>query len=264
MASQLDRALDEVIKDRRVDRRRPGAPTRQRSQVASGGIRKRDAAPIRPSSRTSQTFVRTVQLRDGPSRERGGGGRRNVNEQWTHDLFDGDRRNSDRSISSRLGPRDHPSHRLQEGAGIKIENLHYNVTENDLQELFQLVGPVEKTRILFDRSGRSTGSAIIKFCSPDDASKAMKKYDNVQLDGQAMHIEMAPEERTSRFGKSGGRQGPRETANRRLDSRGRRRSSRDDGKKERSATQLDEEMDAYMKTSTTGAIAKEDVDMVLD
>ncbi|KAF7722531.1 hypothetical protein EC973_003058 [Apophysomyces ossiformis] len=257
MASQLDRALDEVIKDRKVDRRRPGAQNRQRSNVVSGGIRKRDVGSGRYSSRATSSFVRTVQIRDGTSQR---GGRRNVNEQWTHDLFDSDRKSFDRSIISRLGPRDQPGHRSQEGASIKIENLHYNVTESDLQDLFQLVGQVEKTRILFDRSGRSTGVAIVKFSSSEDANKAIKKYNNVQLDGQAMQIEIAPEERTGRFAKSGGRYG----VNRRVEGRGRRRSPRNEGKKERSASQLDEEMDAYMKTSTTDATSKDNTDMLLD
>lgn len=62
----------------------------------------------------------------------GGGGRRNVNQQWTHDLFDEDR-HSGRSVASRLGPRGGGNRPGQGGSELLVENLHYNVVEKDLQ-----------------------------------------------------------------------------------------------------------------------------------
>lgn len=75
MASTLDKALDDVIKEKRSSRRsndsrskRSSGPSTSRGAGGAGGaggIRKRN---IGSSSRLGATFVRTVQLRgNGPS-----------------------------------------------------------------------------------------------------------------------------------------------------------------------------------------------------
>ena len=51
-----------------------------------------------------------------------------------------------------------------------------------------MVGHVEKTRILFDRSGRSTGSAFVKFARRSDAEASIEKYNNVELDGKNISL----------------------------------------------------------------------------
>ena len=53
-----------------------------------------------------------------------------------------------------------------------------------LKDLFGMVGQVEKARITFDRSGRSTGTAHVRFARQSDAEKALDKYNNVELDGK--------------------------------------------------------------------------------
>lgn len=50
-----------------------------------------------------------------------------------------------------------------------------------------MVGPC-KARIQFDRSGRSSGIASVKFDKAADAQTAVKKYDNVELDGKLYNI----------------------------------------------------------------------------
>jgi RNA recognition motif-containing protein len=59
-----------------------------------------------------------------------------------------------------------------------------------LEELFSTVANVVKVKLVFDPSGRSTGVAVVKYNSIDDAERAIKKYNNVELDGQAMKIEL--------------------------------------------------------------------------
>ncbi|KAI7866262.1 hypothetical protein BDF14DRAFT_1743755 [Spinellus fusiger] len=266
MASQLDRALDEAIRERRDTRKSDGR--RQQDRVSTGGVRKRPAF----GSRIVQSFVRTVQLRDSPSNHG-----RSVNQQWTHDLFEDSYTdgysNENRSITSRLGGRS--SVRSNESTELSIENLHYNVTEEDLQELFKIVGQVERTRIQFDRSGRSTGTATVRFTNSADTQKALQKYNNVELDGQAMKITIAPPPapRQPRTGNANGRQGfrghagdrgdrPRGNARPRgrVQREGNRENNREGQRKTRSAVELDEEMEAYMKTTET---INEDVDMTL-
>jgi len=94
------------------------------------------------------------------------------------------------SILSRLGGRGSSNTTSTRGSYISVENLHYDVTEKDLQELFSTVADVSQAKLVFDVSGRSTGVATIKYDSLEDAEKAIKKYNNVELDGQAMRIQL--------------------------------------------------------------------------
>ncbi|KAI9310257.1 hypothetical protein BX666DRAFT_2126325 [Dichotomocladium elegans] len=258
MSSVLDKALDDVIKGNRSHKRQSGTSSSrgQRSSGPSfGGIRKRPAASG-SSSRLGGTFVRSVQLRGSNSGSRAPRG--SVNQQWAHDLFDEEDTGNNRTVLSRLGSRGgHGQIRSGDGTELVIENLHYNVVEKDLQDLFGMVGPVEKARITFDRSGRSTGVARIKFTRNADAEKAIEKYNGVELDGQAMRIEIAAGRRNERGGDS---RGPARTGGGRGRRGGRGRGG-DNSRKIRSAEELDDEMDSYMKTSTdTGATER----MMLD
>lgn len=109
------------------------------------------------------------------------------------------------SILSRLGTtaRGGQGGRSDRDVEICIENLHYNVTEQDVKELFNTVGDVTKAKVIFDQSGRSTGLAYISYRSLDDAEKAIQKYNNIELDGQAMQIKIS-ERTTSKPRSSGG------------------------------------------------------------
>ncbi|KAI9491438.1 hypothetical protein BDB00DRAFT_874332 [Zychaea mexicana] len=270
MASQLDKALEDVIKENKSSSRRGRSDQfskRPSDRPSPGGIRKRSGGPRNNGGGggpIASRIVRTVQPRgfSGGSRSEGRG---NVDKQWTHDKFD-DRNyggfggGGRSSLAARLGGRTGSSGggRQNDGGEITIENLHYNVVEKDLQDLFEMVGRVEKTRIIFDRSGRSTGTAQIRFVRRADAEAAVEKYNNVELDGQAMKIEIAAD-----------RRGGRSTGGTFANGRGRRsggrdrRSNNDDSKKGRNETDLDDEMDAYMKSSTTGN-GGDDNQMALD
>jgi len=59
-----------------------------------------------------------------------------------------------------------------------------------VQELFSELGDLKRCSIHFDRSGRSKGTAEIIFARRGDAVAAIKKYNNVQLDGKPMKIEI--------------------------------------------------------------------------
>ncbi|KAM6574905.1 hypothetical protein CsatA_023232 [Cannabis sativa] len=59
-----------------------------------------------------------------------------------------------------------------------------------VQELFSEVGDLKRYSIHYDRSGRSKGTAEVVFSRRGDAVAAVKRYNNVQLDGKPMKIEI--------------------------------------------------------------------------
>ncbi|KAK6118023.1 hypothetical protein DH2020_048238 [Rehmannia glutinosa] len=58
------------------------------------------------------------------------------------------------------------------------------------QELFAEIGELIRYAIHFDKNGRPSGSAEVIFARRSDAFQAFKRYNNVQLDGKPMKIEI--------------------------------------------------------------------------
>ncbi|KAL9232866.1 hypothetical protein vseg_007929 [Gypsophila vaccaria] len=59
-----------------------------------------------------------------------------------------------------------------------------------MQKLFPEVGDLKCFSVHYDRSGRSKGTAGIVFSRRNDALATVKRYNNVELDGKPMIIEM--------------------------------------------------------------------------
>ncbi|KAK1264646.1 hypothetical protein QJS04_geneDACA011218 [Acorus gramineus] len=79
---------------------------------------------------------------------------------------------------------------IETGTKLYISNLEYGVSNEDIKELFSEVGDLKRYSIHYDRSGRSKGTAEIVFSREGDALAAVKRYNNVQLDGKPMKIEI--------------------------------------------------------------------------
>ncbi|XP_058215104.1 THO complex subunit 4A-like [Rhododendron vialii] len=79
---------------------------------------------------------------------------------------------------------------IETGTKLFISNLDYGVSGEDVKELFAEVGDVKRYSIHYDRSGRSKGTAEVVFSRRKDAEAAVKRYNNVQLDGKPMKIEI--------------------------------------------------------------------------
>ncbi|KAJ9088238.1 hypothetical protein DSO57_1025032 [Entomophthora muscae] len=75
-----------------------------------------------------------------------------------------------------------------ESGKIIISNLHHNVTERDLRELFGQIGNIKSASLNFDSRGVSQGSGSIVFSRPADSLNALRKYHGVTLDGRPMKI----------------------------------------------------------------------------
>eukprot|EP01111_Echinosteliopsis_oligospora_P011913 TRINITY_DN402_c0_g1_i2.p1 TRINITY_DN402_c0_g1~~TRINITY_DN402_c0_g1_i2.p1 ORF type:complete len:185 (+),score=69.38 TRINITY_DN402_c0_g1_i2:564-1118(+) len=76
------------------------------------------------------------------------------------------------------------------GFKLSVSNLNFNVTEEDVRELFEAVGEVKKVSIKFDKSGRSVGKATVVYIHKGDAIKAIREYNKRELDKQVMNVEM--------------------------------------------------------------------------
>lgn len=69
-----------------------------------------------------------------------------------------------------------------EGASVLVSNLHPQVTESDMRDLFQDIGPMQDARLV------STGTALVTFFRRATAIRACDTYHGRLLDGQPMNL----------------------------------------------------------------------------
>jgi cold-inducible RNA-binding protein len=73
-----------------------------------------------------------------------------------------------------------------------VGNLSYNVTENDLQDLFAQHGTVTDVNLMLDRmSGRSRGFAFVTMSSKEEADAAAQALNGHALDGRNLTVNEA-------------------------------------------------------------------------
>ncbi|GAB4831579.1 hypothetical protein Ancab_005591 [Ancistrocladus abbreviatus] len=173
MDKTLDMSLDDIIKRSRNNTRR----IRGR-----GGARQ--GVGVRGSSRGGR-IAGTGTLRQGPLRVNAHPSaftiaksfRRSKNFPWQHDLFE-------ESLAAAGLPRS------ENGTKLFISNLDNGVSNDDIRELFSEIGELKRYAIHYDKNGRPSGSAEVVYAKRSDAFAALKRYNNVQLDGRPMKIEM--------------------------------------------------------------------------
>lgn len=164
--NNLDRSLDEIISFRKragAFRGRRGG--RVRAIPGRGSAFARTSAPLR-IRRPSSNHLRKSFL------SRGAG------SAWGRDLFKDVVGSAVRSFG------------IETGTKLYISNLDYGVSNEDIRELFSEVGVLKHCDIHYDRSGRSKGTAEVVYLRGQNAVVAMKRYNNVQLDGKPLKIEL--------------------------------------------------------------------------
>ncbi|KAF2967199.1 hypothetical protein GQX73_g6380 [Xylaria multiplex] len=121
-----------------------------------------------------------------PARQSTRDDRRGLDSDWVHDKFEGfHSRDRARNFRRRRSPEP-----AQDGHGtkIKVENLHYDLSESDLDGLFSKIGPVSKLELLYDRAGRSEGVAFVTYESRDDALDAIREFNGANAKGQPIRM----------------------------------------------------------------------------
>jgi len=173
----MDRSLDEIVAESNTDRRGP-------RRGGGGGGGGRDRAPRAPRHREREAYPR-----DGV-RKSTRDDSRDLNSDWVHDRFD-DTHSSDRQRDSgrrRESPGRRQDNRDTRGTKVRVENIHYELTEEDLEGLFTKIGPVLKLDLVYDRAGRSEGVAYVTYDRRDDAEESVRQFDRANAKGQPIRL----------------------------------------------------------------------------
>lgn len=94
------------------------------------------------------------------------------------------------------------------GKKLYVGNLSYNVTEQDLADLFAQAGTVESATVVSDKfSGQSRGFGFVEMSSEHEAQAAIEQFDGHELKGRAMKISEARPRTNGGGGGGGGRRG---------------------------------------------------------
>ncbi|KAF5446985.1 hypothetical protein F2P56_032576 [Juglans regia] len=157
MSAALDMALDDIIKTNKQSG--SGARGRNRASGTGTGPGPARRFPNRAANRTAPY---------APPKA--------PETTWQHDLY----------MEENLGR----ASAIETGTKLYISNLDYGVSNEDIKELFAEVGDLKRYSIHYDRSGRSKGTAEVVFSRRADAVAAVKRYNNVQLDGKPMKLEI--------------------------------------------------------------------------
>ncbi len=73
-----------------------------------------------------------------------------------------------------------------------VGNLSYNTTEESLEGLFTQVGAVDSVRVMRDMAtGRSRGFGFVEMQSEDDAKTAIDRFNDTDLDGRRIAVNVA-------------------------------------------------------------------------
>ncbi|KAE9594406.1 hypothetical protein Lal_00001295 [Lupinus albus] len=79
---------------------------------------------------------------------------------------------------------------IEVGTKLYVSNLDNGVTNEDIRELFSELGDLKRYAVHYDKNGRPSGSAEVVYTRRSDAFAALKRYNNVLLDGKPMKIEI--------------------------------------------------------------------------
>jgi cold-inducible RNA-binding protein len=75
---------------------------------------------------------------------------------------------------------------------LYIGNLSHTATENDLRELFGQAGEIKEITLITDRMTRQPkGFGFVEMTNQSDAEKAIQMFNDQELDGQRLIVNIA-------------------------------------------------------------------------
>ncbi|KNC85502.1 hypothetical protein SARC_02304 [Sphaeroforma arctica JP610] len=84
-----------------------------------------------------------------------------------------------------------PAPRGPASTKLMVSNLNPSiVTDNDMKELFGGIGKLRSARCHYNAQGKCIGTAEVNFVRGEDAVKAQRQYNGLQLDGRPLRIEI--------------------------------------------------------------------------
>jgi cold-inducible RNA-binding protein len=87
---------------------------------------------------------------------------------------------------------------------IFVGNLSFNTAEEELRQLFEPFGQVDRVSIMTDRdTGRSRGFGFVEMASNEDGEKAIASLNGSQVGGRTINVNEA-RPKTERSGGGGG------------------------------------------------------------
>src|SRR5215475_4523083 len=92
---------------------------------------------------------------------------------------------------------------------IFVGNLSFNTGEDELRQLFEPYGQVDRVSILTDReTGRSRGFGFVEMSNAEEGDKAIANLNGAQIGGRTVNVnEARPKPERSGGGGGGGRGG---------------------------------------------------------
>ncbi|CAF9921474.1 MAG: hypothetical protein GOMPHAMPRED_002297 [Gomphillus americanus] len=201
----MDRALDDIITERQSSKQR-GAPNRRRNDNGRSSYRKvlrphSSFSLISSTSFTKPRFESNIERRrctdwaghiinDTEEKNR-------MDNDWLHDKYDDEDDYGSQPIG-RFSRDRQPRDRLPEAdlfdksVKIRVENLHYDLTEEDLRDLFTRIAPVTDLKLSYDRAGRSLGTAYVTYRTERSARQAITEFDGANANGQPIRLSIVP------------------------------------------------------------------------
>ena len=88
---------------------------------------------------------------------------------------------------------------------IFVGNLSFNTGEQELRQVFEAYGQVDRVSIMMDRdTGRSRGFGFVEMTSNEDGEKAIAALNGSQIGGRTINVNEA-RPKAERSGGGGGR-----------------------------------------------------------
>ncbi|MFW5799240.1 MAG: RNA recognition motif domain-containing protein [Spirochaetota bacterium] len=82
---------------------------------------------------------------------------------------------------------------------LYVGNLDYNLTEDDIREIFDSYGTVENVKLIIDRdSNRSKGFAFVTMSTEEEAEHAIDELSDKELEGRPLKVSEARERKNNR------------------------------------------------------------------